>query len=432
MPETPPRRRQPTTRRIDTKQDAHASQNQRRSRARRKQYLEELEDKLRKCEQTGAEASSEMQIAARRVLEENVRLRNLLKQHGLSEDDIDVLKSESNDMTAAVLSPAQELAMQIGNRRSCSGRSSNAPDEDVIEKHQSTTAASENNGSVDASAISRCEDSPECDRQMPSASTAQDNKPIWSSLSADAFKSSTQQASTGSRNLPYPQNNETSQMPQLASMYYPSLHGQYGLDSGLQAYSQDYETPSYPTPEPSTQFAPLLSSGQPNLLGALPGMDQPLRYLLAPGQQDSVLRQLNLQNRNHYQPPKKKTFLNRITQPLSTSQHAEQQAGLQRWYTPTDHDRFGSESGPSSAYQTSGLQAQLPSSAAIQAHASRSTQLPQQDNDLVGQPTSAQPPPYKFCHRVQQWKRLDDRCWQICSMLASRSDSASQDIASPD
>ncbi|KAL8706266.1 MAG: hypothetical protein Q9201_000642, partial [Fulgogasparrea decipioides] len=43
--------------------------NQRRSRARRKEYILELENKVRAYEQRGVEAASEIQTAARRVVE---------------------------------------------------------------------------------------------------------------------------------------------------------------------------------------------------------------------------------------------------------------------------------------------------------------------------------------------------------------------------
>ncbi|KFY13345.1 hypothetical protein V492_03333 [Pseudogymnoascus sp. VKM F-4246] len=66
---------------------ARIRDNQRRSRARRKEYLQELEGRVRQCELTGVEASSEIQGAARKVIEENRRLRLLLAQHGLSLDD---------------------------------------------------------------------------------------------------------------------------------------------------------------------------------------------------------------------------------------------------------------------------------------------------------------------------------------------------------
>lgn len=57
--------------------------NQRRSRARRKEYVQDLESKLRHCEQVGHEASAELQAAAQKTMAENVRLRQLLERHGI-------------------------------------------------------------------------------------------------------------------------------------------------------------------------------------------------------------------------------------------------------------------------------------------------------------------------------------------------------------
>lgn len=54
---------------------ARIRENQRRSRARRKEYLQYLEQKLRKCEQAGVKASVDIQLAARKVVEENQKLR---------------------------------------------------------------------------------------------------------------------------------------------------------------------------------------------------------------------------------------------------------------------------------------------------------------------------------------------------------------------
>ena len=51
-------------------------ENQRRSRARRKEYLEELEAKLRSYEALGVQASLDIQASARTVLAENARLRD--------------------------------------------------------------------------------------------------------------------------------------------------------------------------------------------------------------------------------------------------------------------------------------------------------------------------------------------------------------------
>ncbi|KAK3633311.1 hypothetical protein LTR56_015879 [Elasticomyces elasticus] len=63
--------------------------NQRRNRALRKEYLNELEAKVRRCRQTEAKASRELQTAARKVSEENQQLRQLLRQQGLSDIEIE-------------------------------------------------------------------------------------------------------------------------------------------------------------------------------------------------------------------------------------------------------------------------------------------------------------------------------------------------------
>lgn len=67
---------------------ARIRDNQRRSRARRREYVQELEQRLRLCELQGIEATTEVQLAARRVAEENRQLRQLLHKHGFSDDYI--------------------------------------------------------------------------------------------------------------------------------------------------------------------------------------------------------------------------------------------------------------------------------------------------------------------------------------------------------
>ncbi|OAA61341.1 hypothetical protein ISF_05420 [Cordyceps fumosorosea ARSEF 2679] len=67
---------------------ARIRDNQRRSRARRREYLQELEQRLRLCELQGIEATTEVQVAARRVAEENRQLRQLLNKHGFSDEYI--------------------------------------------------------------------------------------------------------------------------------------------------------------------------------------------------------------------------------------------------------------------------------------------------------------------------------------------------------
>lgn len=107
---------------------ARIRDNQRRSRARRKEYLNELETKYRTCEAIGVEASAEIQAAARKVLDENKRLRLLLKQQGLSDAEIDGSHAMSSspasiktDMTenSQFPTPSSSLDQMLTGRKSC-------------------------------------------------------------------------------------------------------------------------------------------------------------------------------------------------------------------------------------------------------------------------------------------------------------------------
>lgn len=86
--------------------------NQRRSRARKKEYVNELEEKYRTCQQYGAEASATIQHLARSVLEENKRLRALLHLHGIFDDEI------------GATSVVQDLQSTLESRSVCSSVSS--------------------------------------------------------------------------------------------------------------------------------------------------------------------------------------------------------------------------------------------------------------------------------------------------------------------
>ncbi|KAH6692459.1 hypothetical protein F5X68DRAFT_188126 [Plectosphaerella plurivora] len=75
-----------------TKDPANASRirdNQRRSRARRKEYVEELQRQVQEYEKQGVQASLDIQKAARDVSIENSRLRTLLSHRGVSAPEID-------------------------------------------------------------------------------------------------------------------------------------------------------------------------------------------------------------------------------------------------------------------------------------------------------------------------------------------------------
>ncbi|WAO94236.1 Hypothetical protein NCS54_01181000 [Fusarium falciforme] len=74
--------------------------NQRRSRARHKEYVEGLQKKLQDYERQGVEATLQMQQAARNVAVENSRLRILLGYHGVTAEDIDKFLQSFPDQPA--------------------------------------------------------------------------------------------------------------------------------------------------------------------------------------------------------------------------------------------------------------------------------------------------------------------------------------------
>ena len=62
--------------------------NQRRSRARHKEYVEDIKKKLLDLEEQGVQATVEVQQAARKVVEENHLLRELLARKGVSQQEV--------------------------------------------------------------------------------------------------------------------------------------------------------------------------------------------------------------------------------------------------------------------------------------------------------------------------------------------------------
>jgi hypothetical protein len=76
--------------------------NQRRSRMRQKEHIEELKQRIAEFERRGIEATIEVQRAARRVANENQLLRELLTMHGVSQEQVDsfVVSGVSNSLNS--------------------------------------------------------------------------------------------------------------------------------------------------------------------------------------------------------------------------------------------------------------------------------------------------------------------------------------------
>lgn len=82
--------------------------NQRRSRARKKEYLQDLERRVRQAEQQGVQASAAIQAAARQVAEENQKLRQLLRHHGVNDRHI------ATYLSSGVVVPPGDSRVQPG------------------------------------------------------------------------------------------------------------------------------------------------------------------------------------------------------------------------------------------------------------------------------------------------------------------------------
>jgi hypothetical protein len=98
---------------------ARIRDNQRRSRARRKDYLKELEERYRNCEQIGVSASTQIQAAARGVVEENRRLRSLLKAYGVSDAEIDGASGRQGSVAADMLEVMADSRQSCGSGDAC-------------------------------------------------------------------------------------------------------------------------------------------------------------------------------------------------------------------------------------------------------------------------------------------------------------------------
>jgi len=95
-------------------------ENQRRSRARKKEYLTSLEARVQACQRAGVEANVEIQNAAKRVVRENMLLREMLRNRGVGDDEIERTIREGGEGGVDGES-AVEGVMKVLGRRPCGG-----------------------------------------------------------------------------------------------------------------------------------------------------------------------------------------------------------------------------------------------------------------------------------------------------------------------
>ncbi|KAF8533595.1 hypothetical protein BDD12DRAFT_810035 [Trichophaea hybrida] len=95
-------------------------ENQRRSRLRKKEYLASLETRFRDCQRAGIEASVEVQTAAKRVVRENIRLRELLRAKGVPDTEVDVwVRDTASDHDRNATVAPVDAAIKALARRPC-------------------------------------------------------------------------------------------------------------------------------------------------------------------------------------------------------------------------------------------------------------------------------------------------------------------------
>ncbi len=103
---------------------ARIRDNQRRSRARRREYIQDLEQRLQKFESHGVQVTQEIQAAGRKVAFENTLLRALLRLHGISDHDIEgYLAAHTRDIVSFT---SHSEALPEPKSHLCKGGSGNA------------------------------------------------------------------------------------------------------------------------------------------------------------------------------------------------------------------------------------------------------------------------------------------------------------------
>ncbi|KAI9762956.1 MAG: hypothetical protein M4579_000019 [Chaenotheca gracillima] len=127
---------------------ARVRNNQRASRARRREYLETLELRVKQCEFRGAQASVEIQLAARKVARENALLRSLLKLQGVSESEIAKYLHRSDDSGSRDSTASDEIVRSETSESRSRGHK-DKPDQNYLESLSSVARDPEDIGDME-------------------------------------------------------------------------------------------------------------------------------------------------------------------------------------------------------------------------------------------------------------------------------------------
>ncbi|KAH7386739.1 hypothetical protein DE146DRAFT_747918 [Phaeosphaeria sp. MPI-PUGE-AT-0046c] len=97
----------------DTPTSVRIRDNQRRSRNRRKELIDDLQARVKDYERKGVTATQHMQHAARYVALENTRLRTLLARHGVQQAEVDAYLRSCDGSDASQRVPTSTDAVNM-------------------------------------------------------------------------------------------------------------------------------------------------------------------------------------------------------------------------------------------------------------------------------------------------------------------------------
>lgn len=397
---------------------ARVRDNQRRSRARRKQYLDELESKLRKCEATGAEASSEMQVAAREVLEENARLRQVLKKQGMSEQEINTLAASEDPsglQVSGLFSPSQALFGHLNTRKSCSDCS----DSTTATKQEQCTSQKTNRKPSTTNSI-KSERTTDVLAGQSQART-----------SGDHLRTSEQHSSYHSPvDSPRMQQTTPFTLPLAISPSAPqSQYNQYqtadpdplshlpsSLSSLLQIWpeSGDYQGLMMASAQDQSPHSRSDQSSNANQMwSGLDPLNDSLESLMTPEQRNTFAHYLSLQQQTHNQ--RNETLPKQDFDQQSSYSQVNSLSHPQPFSFNAREDTASAPNFPTSFHDSPHTH---PMRSQYEGSETNITQPPLPASSQLDQPAMNLWQNTAWCHRTAEWKRFDDPCWQECSMLA--------------
>lgn len=208
---------------------ARIRENQRRSRARRKEYVEGMEKRLAELERRGVEATLEMQQAARTVAVENSRLRLLLQREGVSSADVasflDTFAHEDQQHAAQMQQQQQQQQQFVDDRSDDDQKTEvDAPWTSSMPPQHPSSSASSNGGNG-------------------SHLHHRDLVDKLSVLAEASVSSESGHRASSDSSVASPHSSRTVTMPTTPAQYYPSHHHHHHHDDHAHSHHHHHSQP---------------------------------------------------------------------------------------------------------------------------------------------------------------------------------------------